>query len=238
MKNTAFAIIFCFYLLSTLVSFGQKVNFSTYYNEAHAYLKVDNYSAALPILLEMEKMDEKNYNTLFSIGYCYLMTTYEKNKAIPYFERILSSYKNLTIDYQIENPKEKKAPIETIKFIGEAYHFNYQFDEALEKFNEFKNILDPNNKEGIKEIDRLIRISNQGKRLVANPIPLKITGISSLNTEYSEYRPKLNGEENTLYFTSRRPSTSNSDTDYDGNYLEDMYSSKKDLTNKWTTPEL
>lgn len=220
------------------VYFGQKVNFSTYYNEAHAFLKVENYSAALPILLDMEKMDEKNYNTLFSIGYCYLMTTYEKDKAIPYFERILANYKNLTVDYQIENPKEKKAPIETIKFVGEAYHFNYQFDEALEKFNEFKNILDPNNKEGIKEIDRLIRISNQGKRLVANPIQLKITGIGTLNTEYSEYRPKLNGEENTLYFTSRRPSISNNETDYDGKSFEDIYLSRKNSTNQWSSPEL
>lgn len=225
-------------LLITSKVFGQKLDFKTFFSEAHAFLKVENYTAALPILLEMEKMDEKNYNTLFSIGYCYMMSVYEKEKAIPYFERILTSYKNLTIDYLVDNPKLKKAPIETIKLIGEAYHFNYQFEEALEKYSEYKNILDPNNKEGIVEIDRLIKISNQGKRLVENPIQLKINGIGSLNTEHSEYRPKLNGEENILYFTSRRPSTTNSETDYDGKSFEDIYESYIDSSANWSSPKL
>jgi len=235
MKLRFVVIVFVvFGCLFTRTVYGQKVDFKVYHAEAMAFLKVENYEAALPILLEMEKVDDKNYSTLFNIGYCFLMTSYDKNKAIPYFEKILTSYKNLTVEYIADNPKEKKAPLETIKLIGEAYHFNYQFDEAIEKFNEFKSILDPDNKEAMVEIEKNIRMSNSGKRLVEKPIELIIKPIGKLNSSFSEYRPKLNGDENVVFFTSRR-TTENEPVNYQLPF-EDIFQSTQDSKGNWNEP--
>jgi outer membrane protein OmpA-like peptidoglycan-associated protein len=236
-KNTRLFIIFVF--LSCQVFWAQKkLSFKDYYNESFAFLQVENYRAALPILLEMEKMDDKNYNTLFSIGFCYLKSTYDKEKSIAYFERILSNYKNLTVSYRVGDYREKKAPIETIKFMGQAYHYNYQFDEALEKYQEYKDLLSPDNKEDLDLITRDIRITNNAKRIMANPVNMKIKPIEVLNTTYSEYRPKLTGDEQILYFTSRRQGGMSNETDVDNGYFEDVYVSHRNADGSWGTPEL
>jgi outer membrane protein OmpA-like peptidoglycan-associated protein len=232
-------IVFIFLMLPSQFFLAQKkLSFKDYYNEAFAFLQVENYRAALPILLEMEKMDDKNYNTLFSIGFCHLKSTYDKDKAIAYFERILSNYKNLTIAYRAGDYREKKAPIETIKYMGQAYHYNYQFDEALEKYQEFKDILSPDNKEDMDLITRDIRVTNNAKRLMANPVKMKINPIESLNTQYSEYRPKLTGDEQLMYFTSRRQGGMSNETDLDNGYFEDVYVSQRNADGSWGIPEL
>lgn len=216
-------------------SFAQDKSFKDLYYEASDHLFKEEYSKALPILLEMEKLDNKNWNTLSMIGYCYLQSTYDKANAIPYFETVLEDYKRLNVAYQFDNHKESKAPVETIHWIGKAYHFNYQFDEALEKFNEYKDILDPNNEEMLSEVKTDIRITRNAMSYKEHPVDIKLDQLNIINTEYSEYRPKVNGDETEMYFTSRRPYGQNPLLDEDGLYYEDIYhSTKKD--GKWSKP--
>lgn len=217
------------------LSFAQDKDFKDLYYEASEHLFNEDYSQALPILIEMEKMDDKNWNTLSSLGYCYLQTTYDKKEAIPHLERILENYKNLTIAYQVGNHKEKKAPVETIHWLGKAYHFNYQFDEALEKYNEYKDLLDPNNAEMLAEVKTDINITRNAIAYKEHPVDVKLQKFDILNTEYSEYRPKITGDETEMYFTSRRPHGSDPLLDEDGLYYEDIYYSKKE-DDKWTAP--
>jgi tetratricopeptide (TPR) repeat protein len=179
-------------------------SFKDKYEQAFIHLSNESYQRALPILLEMEEMDKKNSNTLFSIGNCYMHTTYNKELSIPYFERILENYKNLTIDYKIGSHKEKQAPIATFQLLGQAYHYNYQFDLALEKYGEYKDVLDPQNFQDNKSVDRDIQITKNAMQLQSSPIDMKIKGITKINSEYAEYRPKVTGDESTMFFTSRR----------------------------------
>lgn len=233
--NTCRQIIFTVLLMISSIGLAQEKSFKDLYNEASDLLYKEEYGKALPILLEMEKLDNKNWNTLSTIGYCYLQTTYDKAKAIPYFETVLEDYKRLSIGYQVGNHKEKSAPVETIHWIGKAYHFNYQFDEALEKFNEYKDLLDPNNEEMLAEVKTDIRITRNAIAYKEHPVDVKLIKFDVLNTEYSEYRPKINGDETEMYFTSRRPFGNDPKMDEDGLYYEDIYFSKKE-NGKWTTP--
>lgn len=226
-------------LITTLALVGQFIiaqeTFKDLYYKASDHLFKEEYKEALPVLLEMEKLDPENSNTLSSIGYCYLQTTYDKAKSIPYFEKILTDYKNLNIAYEVDNHKEKKAPVETIYWIGKAYHFNYQFDEALEKFNEYQDLLDPDNEEMISEVKTDIRITRNAISYKEHPVDVKLSRLNILNTEYSEYRPKINGDETEMYFTSRRPVSTNSAVDDEGLYFEDIYKSVKN-GNSWSDP--
>lgn len=216
-------------------NFAQDKSFKDLYYEASDLLYKEEYSKALPILLEMEKMDNNNWNTLSSIGYCYLQTPFKKAKAIPYFEKVLSDYKHLTVGYQVGNHKEKNAPVEVIHWLGKAYHFNYQFDEALEKFNEYKDLLDPDNEEMLADVKTDIRITRNAIAYKEHPTDVNITEFDILNTVHSEYRPKINGDETEMYFTSRRPYGANPPMDDEGLYFEDIYYTKK-VNGKWSKP--
>lgn len=212
-------------------------SFKEKFDQAFIHLSNENYSEALPILLEMEKMDSKNYNTLFSIGNCYMHTMYDKDKAIPYFERILEDYKNLTITYKVGNSKEKKAPIETLRLLGNAYHFNYQFEQALAIYGEYKDVIDPNNAAYLKQINRDIEITKNAIELEKNPVEMKVEGLTNINTEFAEYRPKITGDEKIMYFTSRRENPHYTKTDEEGKYYEDIYFSRKKF-GVWQEPEM
>ncbi len=233
--NTFNRLIVFVLLAASNLAIAQDKSFKDLYYEASDLLYEEEYNKALPILLEMEKLDDKNWNTLSTIGYCYLQTTFDKAEAIPYFEAVLNDYKNLTVAYQAGNHKEKKAPVETIHWIGKAYHFNYQFDEALEKYNEYKDLLDPDNEKMLSEVKTDIRITRNAIAYKEHPVDVKLQEFAVLNTEHSEYRPKINGDETEMYFTTRRPYGSNPLVDEEGLYYEDIYYSKK-VNDKWTKP--
>ena len=209
-------------------------SFRTLFKESFALLEQDNYEKALPILLEMHDLQPNNANTKFSIGICYMNSKFEKTKAIPFLEE---AQNDLNPFYESGMASEKKAPLEVLKMLGQAYHQNYQFDLAIDKLQFYRQFLDDKNLVEIREINRLLRISEFGLQAYNNPNNFKITAIDDLNTEFPEYRPKLNAEENLMFFTSRRSDGSNAVKDEEGNYYEDIYMSVKDH-GIWTDPVL
>ena len=115
------SIIIILVLLATIVTHSQ--TFKEGFVKAATFMENENFYSALPVLFELEKTNQKNANIKSMIGYCYLNTSYEKYKAIPYFKYVLSDVKrNITPFYSSGNYKEKRAPIEAIRFMGQAYH--------------------------------------------------------------------------------------------------------------------
>lgn len=212
-------------------------SFKEKFEQAFIHLSNESYSKALPILLEMEQMKPDNANTLFSIGNCYMHTIYDKAKAIPYYEKIMDNYKNMTINYKVGDHKEKKAPVEALHYLGRAYNFNYQFEEALAKYEEYKDVLDTNNKAYLKKVNRDIEISLNAMELEKNPVEMTVKGLANINTEFPEYRPNITGDEKIMYFTSRRENPHYTGTDESGMYYEDIYFSRRKY-GVWQEPEM
>ena len=63
-------------------------------------------------------MDNKNWNTLSTIGYCYLQTTYDKAKAIPYFEDVQDD-----VSRRFENISESGALVAEVLTKGTPLFF-------------------------------------------------------------------------------------------------------------------
>ena len=162
-------------------------SFKTLYNEAFGFLEINDYESALPILLEMHELQPNNANTNFSIGNCYMNSSYDKPKAIPYYEKAQES---MTIEYVVGSHREKKAPLDVIQLLGEAYHYNYEFEKAVERFEFYKQFLDQRNLDDIRTVNRLTRISKFALEQMNNPKDYIITALGDVNTEYPEYRPK------------------------------------------------
>ena len=134
-------------LVTIITSFnvGAQSFKSLYFKSLH-YLEVYDYSAALEILLEMKELDPENCNTHFFIGNCLNEYTKSRKEAIPYYEKALES---LTIAYKIANPREK-CPNRCYRIVGNAYHMNYEFEKAIEKYEFYGNFLSEYNEDAIE----------------------------------------------------------------------------------------
>lgn len=230
MKNN-FLIIFTF-----LIFYKENTaqSFKHLYFESLYFLEVYDFDNALPLLEKLYEIDPENSNTCFSIGNCLMSIKGRESEAIPYYEK---ASEHLTISYKIANHKEDNSPLEVFELLADAYHMNYEFDKAIEKYVLYKNFLSEANLDDITSINRKIRKSKYAKSMVKNTMDLKIASISSINTEFSEYRPLINAEENEMYFTTKRPKDLLESKDDQGGFYEDIYYSYK-LNNSWSKSKL
>lgn len=204
-----------------------KSDFLTYEG---GYSFKEGYSAALPIFLDLYKMDPSNSNLAFKIGICHQSSRLHRARAIPYFAKAITSVSN---DYKGGSYKERSAPVVAYKLLGDAYHLNNEFDKALEAYEKFIAVMAENNntdKEILAETDRKIRMCKTGKILVAAPTKVKIETLgNTVNSPYADYSPVLTADQNTMFFTSRRPGTGGQKDD-EGNHMEDIFVSTKTTT--------
>jgi outer membrane protein OmpA-like peptidoglycan-associated protein len=199
-------------------------------DEALTYSK-GGYSTALPLILSLYKEDTLNMNLAFKLGVCYLSSKRHRVDAIAYFNRAITS---ITNNYEGSSYKERSAPLITYKFLGDAYHLNYQFDEAIAIYEKYIAEMAGNkntDKVMLDEANRKIEMCKTGKSLVANPVKVKIENLgASVNSVYADYSPVLSADQGTLFFTSRREGSTGGMKDEEGNYFEDIYISTKTKT--------
>jgi outer membrane protein OmpA-like peptidoglycan-associated protein/tetratricopeptide (TPR) repeat protein len=221
--------LFAILLLSALNLLAQKPQKLFY--EGIKYMDMEDYSAALPYFLKLDSMGISNPNIKFHIGLCYLSAPYKKDRAIPYLE---AASEKTNPRYREEFYGEKKAPLMVYKYIGQAYHLGYKFDEAIKNYEKLKEIVADGNPELTAEMNRLIQISNTAKQMVKQPINIEVKNLGkSINTSYPEYAPVISADEKTLIFTSRRKENEGSGLAPDGMYYEDIYISHFE-NNEWT----
>lgn len=186
------------------------------------------YAEVLPVFLNLYKQDPTNMNLAFKIGMCYQSARRDRAKALPYFNKAVTSVSN---DYKGGSYKEKNAPLIAYKYLGDAYHWNYDFDKAIVAYRKYISVMEQNNatdKTLLSETTRKIEMCNVGKRLVANPTKIKIQNLSNtVNSPYADYSAIFSADQNTLFFTSRRPQSTGGEKDNEGNYMEDIYMSSK-----------
>ena len=195
------------------------------------------YAEARTIFLQLYKQDITNSNLAFKLGVCYQATRREGLQAINYFSKATFSVSD---NYKGSSHKEKNAPLITYKFLGDAYHLNYQFDKAIASYQKYIILMSENKKTDktlLDETNRKIEMCKTGKLLVSTPVVIKIQNMgSTVNSAYADYSPVLSADQQTLFFTSRRPETKGGEKDEDGNYMEDIYMSTKTKTG-WTKAE-
>ena len=186
------------------------------------------YVDARIIFLDLYKQDPTNCNLAFKLGVCYQGSRKEGIQAISYFEKATVSVSD---DYKESSYKERSAPLTAYKFLGDAYHLNYQFDKAIAAYQKFILLMSENkntDKAILDETKRKIEMCKVGKNLIEVPIVVKIQNLGkSVNSAYADYSPVLSADQSTLFFTSRRPETTGGEKDEDGNYMEDIYMSTK-----------
>jgi len=191
--------------------------------DAEAFMYEGNFDEALPLLLELHNMDPDNANVQYKLGYCYLNTRLNKKDALEYLEY---SAEYINPDYKADNHKERKAPLECLLYLGQAYRFNFKFEKSLDVLNDLIGRLSPKNKEDaelIKIAEHEIEITNNAIYFVANPVDAEVKNMgSAVNTEFCDHSPVLDMNEEFLFFTSKRPRAGETEINQD----EDVFISR------------
>ncbi|MEO5642832.1 MAG: hypothetical protein ABIQ40_20025 [Bacteroidia bacterium] len=169
-----------------------------------------NFLMALPMYVALVNKDYTNYEYNFRTGICYLRTNGHKAEAIKYFTFCT---------------KAAKADNDAWLYLGRAYHYAMQFDDAITAYTTYKTKADG---KGKAEADHLIAQCKNGKILVANPMDVTFVNAGKeINSEFPDYHPFVTQDESMLVYTSRRKGNVGAMTvEMDGYYASDIWVSK------------
>ena len=231
-----------YYLLIIVVLFGINTvkaqlpsgSYIDYFKEGMFLVGEENYDMALKNFLEAYKKDSSSANINFNIGFCYLNSSNNKGLAEGFLSK---SLKDISKNYQIDNPNEKSAPPLAVFYYGKALHINYKFDEAQVQYDNFLNnyAKDKTTKEDVA----YYKAQNDfAKELVAAPINVKIQNLGdSINSPFPDYSPVLSADESTLIYTTRRNTGTGGERLQDGQFYEDIVVSYKNSNGVWSSPK-
>jgi len=191
--------------------------------------------------------DEGNYVIALPI-YDALLTNHPKELYLKYVTGLCGLYRSdkhddaLRLLTEVYEKNKKVAEIELD--LAKASHLNYKFDEALAFLELFKKKTKKIELKKKEQIDLITHYCNNGKQLVANPLPAKLSNIGGpINTGASEYVPIISSDESVMIYTYRgKKSVGGLQNVYNqpdpyGFYYEDVYISYKDSTNNFSEPK-
>jgi outer membrane protein OmpA-like peptidoglycan-associated protein len=164
--------------------------------------------------------DTTNVTANFKAGHMHLETI-NKDYAIKYFMRIYHQDPDFRFDL--------------LYWIGVSYQYGLDFDNAIKYYNMYraKVVAKPSyqgkDKTDIKVVDRKIIECNNGKEFVANPKNFSIVNVGKeINSEFEDYAPVLNQDEDEIVFTTRRKDGNTFENVADDNKpYEDIFDAKK-----------
>ncbi len=200
---------------------SQSINFKAIFDKAEIYMMDENYAMALPLYDSLVKSNRNNGSWNFKLGLCYLNSATEFSKSVVYLETAVTATGMNTKD---NSYKEDKAPIAAFLYLGDAYHRNFRFDDAIEAYRKYKTYISPNNKSYLSYLDYKIQICKNAQEITAAPVNMYIKNLGEeINSPYADYSPVLSADESILLFTSRRPDGVGGAVDEDGKSFEDIY---------------
>ncbi|MBK6835980.1 MAG: PD40 domain-containing protein [Bacteroidetes bacterium] len=188
-----------------------------------------NYVMALPMYDALLHNHPKELYLKYVTGLCGLYRSDKHDDAL----RLLS---------EVYEKNKKTAEIELD--LAKANHLNYKFDEALALLELYKKKVKKIEAKKQEQIDLLLHYCDIGKKLVAHPLPAKLTNIGGpINTEASEYVPVISSDESVMIYTYRgKKSIGGLQNVYNqpdpyGFYYEDVYISYRDSTDNFSEPK-
>ena len=155
------------------------------------------------------------------------MVTVGKDRAVKYLLRVYRQDPAYRFDIEY--------------YIGRSYQYGENFDKALEFYNLYKDKLTKKSnyqgrdKVDMAVVDRGIFECENGKEFVSRPGNFSIVNIGrEINSEYEDYAPVLNEEEDEIVFTTRRREDNLNENVFDDNKpYEDIFTSKK-VNGSWS----
>lgn len=157
----------------------------------------------------------------YEAGRMHLLTV-GKDRAVKYFMRVYRQDPAYRFDIEY--------------LIGRSYQYGEDFDKALDFYNRYKaKLANKSNYQGkdkidLPVVDRAIFECQNGKEFISSPGDFSIVNIGrEINSEFEDYAPVLNENEDEIVFTTRRREDNLNQNVYEDNKpYEDIFIAKKE----------
>lgn len=180
---------------------------------------------ARELMVTAADLDTTFIKANYEAGRMHLLTV-GKDRAVKYLLRVFRQDPAYRFDIEY--------------WIGRSYQYGEDFTKALQYYNLYKDKLaKKSNYQGKDKIDqatidRAIFECENGKEFVSRPGNFSIVNIGrEINSEFEDYAPVLNENEDEIVFTTRRREDNLNQNVFDDNKpYEDIFTSKK-TNNAW-----
>jgi len=213
-------LVVCFFCLSgfTQQEGGDKANKRKQMHKAENYFDKGDYNNALIIFNELLKNDSLSSYLNYHVGVCKFHLSRYRSEALSHLE--------------LSGPK---INTEIYYYLGRLYHLNMDFEKALLFLNKYYSLYDREYDDEL--ISQLINNVSSAQTLMAKPVLVDIINMGNLvNSQFPEYVPLITADGKKIFFTSRRPGSSNNEKDELGNFYEDIYVADI-VDGKWSVPK-
>ncbi len=194
-------LILC--LCATGVNAQSESELREFFDEGQYFFVRGDYEDALHYYLQLLDARPDNANFNFKAGECYLNIEGREHLAIPYFEK---SCKRIVPkkEYNKRDYEESAAPLHALFYLGNAYRMDNQLDKALESYQKFIDSPYYYGNYNLNVVDQEIKACERAKIIQDAPLDLRITNLGEkINSEFTEERPVVSGDGNTLVFIRR-----------------------------------
>ena len=220
MNRSSFLYFPVLLFLLPVTLFAQRDTLRTDFLDAESWFLFEEYSEALPLYMKLHRADPENDNINYKIGICLLNDPYQKEASISY---LLEASDNIDPDYKENNYRERSAPPDVLYYLGNAYLVNRHLEKAMETYQRFLEVLDPDVYDR-ELVDAQIRACKNAQRLMQMPVDIDLHLMDSLiNTRYPDVRPVLSGDGAKMAFVTELPF-------YDGAFYTER------VDGEWTYP--
>lgn len=236
-----------FILFVSTVGFASNDNTTDSLNDkdlwkrAESFMMQNEIEKALDDYLIIYDNDKNNKNAAFRIGYCFIKSE-ERQDFDAAIDFLNLAYQDVSKRYK-NRFSEKKAPVETIYFLGVAYRFNRDFKTAIEYFEEYKKVqkhakLDIVDK-GMPDLE--IEACKEAMRMKTfvdmRPYHIIVENVEeSVNIRCPVYAKDVDMLVYTMGVRNIWPNDINYDIDYNESNLDSIYYSFRKEGDIWTEP--
>lgn len=126
-----------FLAVGTVLNGQYTKEFKRIFFDASYLMETGFYEEAFNRYKNLLTLDPGNCNILFHCGACCLNIPGNEEQAITYLEE---AAEGVTLSYKSKSHKEPGAPSMTYFMLGQAYHLNYQFKEAVAAYTEYLEV--------------------------------------------------------------------------------------------------
>ena len=200
MKRFLIALIGILIFFSFAAHSQTKKDLKRAYINAEFSLIYDEYREALPYFLELYDAGRRDANIKHRIGLCYLHIPNQKDNAILYLEEAAA---NIATDYSVGNYNEREAPIETYLYLGIAYRVSNRLQDAIDAFEKYKELLDPNDEQQNRLVNAEITACENALELSRIPTSIIESNLGkNINTSFNNINPLVSEDEETIVFVT------------------------------------
>lgn len=175
--------------LTTLSFIVCSISYAQDKKVANQYFQMGNFEDALEEYKLLVEAAPEEVEYQYRLGICYLNTNIDKAKALPYMQFVV---------------KQPKHDPNAVYLLGRAYHYAYEFDNAIKSYQQFQDAK-AGSDENIADVAKQIEYCQNAIELIKFPVDVTFENVGEqVNSAYADYYPFVPVDESFVLFNTKR----------------------------------